>query len=383
VAFDPAQWLHHFVLPLVAGGDVRVAQVIGARELKALLEADFDRDESAHRIAEARHAVVSELVLTPREPTLDEDALRLAAAMQNLLFLLHPGTSAPSITRRRLRAVSAYAAQVATLAPPDVDLEEGRTAARVLAERHSLLHHLFDLGRDDVRVTFWVGKREFRGAEPPARLLKWPELRRVREERWRVTVVGEAMADPLMKPIVTAMLASSPLTDLFEPSRLEPRLDLLPLARWLKQPEIARAVADRWLGAGLSQAAGAYTAALMTLYNDKDPRAQKAARTATAFACHVQLLTLLGRRAPMSEREHLLELQGLVQAQPGLRDFYGLFAAAQRVGLGRPGDVARDARLREEIDAYAAACAQLVGAERLLELVGVMARGVGYLQLAS
>ena len=204
----------------------------------------------------------------------------------------------------------------------------------------------------------------------------------MREERWRVTVVGEAMADPLMKPIVTALLASSPLTDLFEPSRLEPRFDLLPLARWLQLPEVARAVADRWLGAGLVQVAGAYTAALMALYNDKEPRARAAARTATAFACHVQLLSLVGRRAT-TERDHLIELQGQVQAQPGLRDFYGLFAAAQRVGLGRPADVARDARLGADIDAYASACAQLVGTERLLELVGVMARGVGHLQLAS
>jgi len=81
-----------------------------------------------------------------------------------------------------------------------------------------------------------------------------------------------------------------------------------------------------------------------------------------------------------------MELQGLVQAQPGLRDFYGLFAAAQRVGLGRPADVARDPRLKAEVDAYAGACAQLVGAERLVELVGVMARGVagaGPLQLTS
>jgi hypothetical protein len=252
----------------------------------------------------------------------------------------------------------------------------------VLAERHSMLHHLFDLGRDDVRVSFWVGKREFHGAEPPARLLKWPELRRVREERWRVTVVGEAMADPLMRPIVTALLASSPLTDLFEPSRLEPRFDLLSLARWLKLPEVARAVADRWLGAGLQQVAGAYTAALMALYNDKEPRARQASRTATAFACHVQLLSLVGKR-DASERDHLIELQGQVQAQPGLRDFYGLFAAAQRVGIGRPADVARDPRLRAEVDAYATACAQLVGTERLMELIGVMARGVGHLQLAS
>jgi hypothetical protein len=301
--------------------------------------------------------------------------------MQNLLFLMHPGTNAPSVRRRRLRVVSTFATELATLPLPDVELDGERHAARVLAERHSMLHHLFDLGRDDVRVSFWVGKREFHGAEPPSRLLKWPELRRVREERWRVTVVGEAMADPLMKPIVTAMLASSPLTDLFEPSRLEPRFDLLPLTRWLRLPEVARAVADRWLGAGLPQVAGAYTAALMALYNDKDPRARAASRTATAFGCHVQLLSLVGRRA--SERDHLIELQGQVQAQPGLRDFYGLFAAAQRVGLGRPADVARDPRLRADVDAYTAACAQLVGTERLLELVGVMARGVGHMQLAS
>ncbi|HEY2744553.1 MAG TPA: hypothetical protein VGL86_08015 [Polyangia bacterium] len=382
MAFDPAQWLHHFVLPLVAGGDVRVAHVIGARELRTLVTTDPTRDESGARIAEARHAITSELVLSPPEPTLDEEALRLAAAMQNLLFLLHPGTNAPSVTRRRLRAVSTYATELATLPLPDLDLDDSRTAARVLAERHSMLHHLFDLGRDDVRVSFWVGKREFRGAEPPSRLLRWPELRRVREERWRVTVAGEAMADPLGKPIITAMLASSPLTDLFEPSRLEPRFDLLPLVPWLKLPEVARAVADRWLGAGLPQVAGAYTAALMALYNDKDARARPAARTATAFACHVQLLGLVAKRGA-TERDHLIELQGQVQAQPGLRDFYGLFAAAQRVGLGRPPDVARDARVRADVDAYAAACAQLVGTERLLELVGVMARGVGHLQLAS
>ncbi len=383
MAFDAAQWLHHFVLPLVAGGDVRVSHVIGARERKLLLESDFSRDESAQRIAEARHAIASELVLTPPEPALDEEALRLAAAMQNLLFLMHPGTHAPSVRRSRLRAVSAYATELATLPLPDVELDDTRTVARVLAERHSMLHHLFDLGRDDVRVSFWVGKREFHGAEPPSRLLKWPELRRVREERWRVTVVGEAMADPLMKPIVTALLASSPLPDLYEPSRLEPRFDLLSLARWLRLPEVARAVADRWLGAGLPQVAGAYTAALMALYNDKDVRARAAARTATAFACHVQLLWLVGDRGAAMAREHLIELQGQVQAQPGLRDFYGLFAAAQRVGIGRPPDAARDPHLRSEIDAYASACAQLVGTERLLELVGIMARGVGHLALAS
>lgn len=144
---------------------------------------------------------------------------------------------------------------------------------------------------------------------------------------------------------------------------------------------IAKGIANEAALLTLPQVAGAYTAALMALYNDKEPRARAASRTATAFGCHVQLLSLVGRRA--SERDHLIELQGQVQAQPGLRDFYGLFAAAQRVGLGRPTDVAADPRLRADVDAYTAACAQLVGTERLLELVGVMARGVGHMQLAS
>jgi hypothetical protein len=120
----------------------------------------------------------------------------------------------------------------------------------------------------------------------------------------------------------------------------------------------------------------------MALYNERDPAARTAARTATAFGCHVQLLALVSKRS-LSEREHLMELQGLVQAQPGLRDFFGLFAAAQRVGLGRPPDVARDARLRADVDGYTAACAALVGPERLIELIGIMGRSVGGLQLTS
>ena len=127
---------------------------------------------------------------------------------------------------------------------------------------------------------------------------------------------------------------------------------------------------------------GAFAAALMALYNDKDPRARVVSRTATAFACHLQLLSLLGKK-PLSEREHLLELQGIVQAQPGLRDFHGLFAAAQRAGFGRPSDVARDPRLRADVDAYASACATLVGHDRLVELLGVMSRALGLLQVAS
>jgi hypothetical protein len=389
MAFDAAEWLHHFVLPLVAGGDVRVRRALGAAHVKQLFDAvatldpALDNDASVRRIAEARQAVTAEILIAPPEPPLDAAALQLAVAMQNLLFLAHPGTAALSVRASRLRAVSVFSTRLATLPLPGPEAGQAseEEIARALADRHSMLHHLFDLGRDDVRVSFWVGRREFKGAEPPARLLKWPTLRRVREERWRVGIVGEAMADTLQRPIVAQLLRSSPLTDLLEPARLEPRFDLLPLVRWLRLPVIARAVADRYLGLGLEKVGSAWTAALMALYNEKDVRARPAARTATAFACHLQLLSLVGAHA-RPEREHLLSLQGIVQAQPGLRDFFGLFAAAQRAGVGRPLDIARDRRLQAEVDAYTAACAQLVGPDRLHELTGLLARGIGDLRLA-
>jgi hypothetical protein len=363
------QWLHGFVLPLIAGGDVRVSEVIGQRELDRLVVAPLDRDEAALRIAEARQAVMAELLLDPPLPELDDEALKLAAAVQDLLFLSHPDARGPQVRKRRLAEVARFAASVAELLPPERALD--------LASRHSMLHHLFDLGRDDVRVTFWAGKREFRGAEPPPRLLKWGKVRRVREERWRVGLMSEAACDPPRRAIVLALLAASPLTDLLEPLRLDPPLELQPLARWLREPEIARAVADRWLSLGFAAIAGPITSALLALYEKEDP---EAARLATRFVCHLHLLAIVARR---SSGALLPELQAQLAAQPALRDFYGLFAAAQRLGLGRPDDVAKDPRLASAIDRAASACATLCGETRVRELVAQMARGTRIQLLAA
>ena len=60
-----------------------------------------------------------------------------------------------------------------------------------------------------------------------------------------------------------------------------------------------------------------------------------------------------------------------------------LYAAAQRLGLGRPPDVTRDPRLLSLVDSHAAVCTGVCGPARVLELEGLMARGVGELALAS
>jgi hypothetical protein len=202
----------------------------------------------------------------------------------------------------------------------------------------------------------------------------------VREERWRVSFVAEAVAEPPSRAIVTALLAASPLSDLWEPTRLEPRLDLRPLMKWLRNPQIARAVAERYLTLGLEAIGPAYNLALIDLYNQKG--CAREARTATAFLCHLQLLQLLSE-STLPEQTRKIRLETQVQRQEALRDFFGLFAAAQRVGLGRPSDVRRDRRLAALVDSHARNCAQVCGPARVLELEGVMARGVGELALAS
>ena len=362
-------WLHGFVLPLCAGGDVRVSRALGEPDLAALLVERPDAHTEL-RIAEARHQVTAELLLSAPIPELDDEALKLAVAVQNLLFLSHPAAHGTMVRKRRLEALSAWSAELVQRLEPAED-------ARTLVARHSMLHHLFDLGRDDVRVSFWAGKREFRGAEPPARLLKWSTVRRVREERWRVSFLTEAVTDPLERPIVLALLSASPLTDLWEPLRLDPALEWKRLARLLGEPAIARAAADRYLSIGFAQLGGPLTASLLELYNQKN--AVEEARRVTRFVCHLHLLRLL----QPGGRDFVPELQALCAGQPQVKDFFGLFAAAQRVGLGRPDDVASDERLTRRIDAYAAACTTVCGVARVVELEGVMSRGVQQLLLSA
>lgn len=366
------KWLHEFVLPLVAGGDVRVARVFGAVELRRLEDEAFtmESDERALALADARQEVMAELIIDPAPPALDDDAIRLALAVQAMLFFAHPAATAPTVRKSRLREVARWTeAQLAALLPA-----EGPTQ---LAARHSILHHLFDLGRDDVRVSFWAGRREFRGQEPPARLLAWQRVRRVREERWRTSIVSEALGDPLARGLLEALLVASPLTDLLAPTRPDPGgppLDLARLAPHLVHAAIARAVCDRWLTLGLGEVGGPLVGALFRLYDQRGQRA--AARVATAFACHLVLLWLYARATPPDPVRVASEMQVLAATRPGLRDLFGLVAAAQRFDLGAPPDLARDARLRAPLDACLKACRQIVGQERIHEIEGAIARGV-------
>lgn len=372
----PAAFAEGFLSPLVAGGTLHVGAPLGRAGLDKLREAKLDGRLVAE-IDAARSAVAAELLYDPIPPRLDLEALRLAVAAHDLLFLFHP--RAGGARERKLADVAAYASALGRL--------EATTDADTLAARHSVLHLFPDLERTDVMVSFWVGRREFHGQEPPRRLTAWPSVRRVREDRRRVGCFVEAASHPLGAEVVRALFDGSPLTDLLHPVRIEPRLDLARHRAVLAVPEVARLVAYAWLEEGLDKVGGALATATLAAL---DANAAPTARFVCSFLSHLHLCALLGLGAPLPA-EGARERRGPpplphfpVGADNALRDFYGLYAALHRSTpeLAAPADVRADPRLARRVADYAGQCAAACGATRVGELAALVARAGGPVEVS-
>ncbi len=370
----PLEFVSDFVLPLVAGGTLHVSAPLGRagyhrlRELKIPAELDG-------AILEARSAIAGELLVDAVPPLLDAEAFRLAVAVHDLLFLFHPGTASFSVRDRRLDEVARFAGTLGSLT-------ESRDPQTLVA-RHTMLHLLPSLARTDVQVSFWVGKREFHGEEPPRRLVAWPNLRRVRQERRRVNCFAESASHPLAGAVVQMLLEGSPLTDLLHPVRLEPRFSLGKHADTLSDPELARLVAYAWLEAGVDRVGGAIAGAVLA---DLDGDSRRQARFACAFLAHLHLCSLLAPQSePRDPRAPRTVTRFAVGGDPALRDFYGLFTALHKNApdLCAPADVHRDPRLAKRVADHAGACAAACGVTRVRELGALVARAVGTVALAA
>jgi hypothetical protein len=364
MSVDPERFATEVLLPLATGGPLIVRAPYDADDVSEL-ERQSDAMPGIAQLAEVRRAVVTRYLCTGIAPSLDSDAIRLACAIHNLCWLLRqPKHEEP---RGPMIRVAAYTEHLCKLRPPADEI--------ALLGRHALVGRLHKLTRRDVLVRFWAGHAEYRGEAPPRRLLRWQRIRRVREEESSVDLFSEALAAPPTRAIVIALLGASPFTDLLGVERADPPINLYRGARWLRSRSIARALADEYLQHGLAAIEPAMTTALVAVYNAKGAAAE--ATTSTAFHSHLHLLDLVAR--PPRDREgHLQVIRGYVQGRErGAADGFGLVAAADRVGLGRPGDAARDRALSRNIDAYVEACAELVGQRRLLELTGMVARGAG------
>jgi hypothetical protein len=409
--------LGRFVLPLVAGGDVRVGDPVAP---DALARWEVELGEAGPllvAIDDARAAAAALLVVRPPAMAFGPAELRLAVALHAALVLAHPGTTG-FFSRKGRRELGAFAVGLAQGTPPP-------TGPTELLERHTLLARLFELVRVDTHLRWWTGKAEFRGAEPPARLVRWRKLRRVRQETSELGL-SEVLAGEETRPVVAALLAASPLTDLLT---LDAPARRWPPFRWgpqhlevLRDAELARAVAYRWLvdlgrapadGPRLRAAAAASAAWEQTLATPLEllprvrplpggalspeallrmtpllslpprpapPLASADVRAITAFLVYLNALCALAE-APGSEADgpsalvaaSLAARRGPELGQPeatGLRLFFCVPDVAARCDpdLAEPPGLAGDPRVARRWAAHRAQVRAALGEERLAQL---------------
>lgn len=170
--------------------------------------------------------------------------------------------------------------------------------------RHATFSRLLEVVRVDTEVSWWVGRRVFRAARPPPRLLTWRSLRRVgvRETTVPLAAMGpaEETAQPLFEATLRSLLAASPLTDLATADRKE-----LPF---------------RWTGAALALVSTAHGRwlALRALQRARAPQSALAALRVVPEAI-ARGSTPEAGRAGLAIAELLAELERRLQAQAQAR----------------------------------------------------------------
>jgi len=318
-------FLTGFVLPLVAGGEVKIGRPLSTQDL-----IDFEHDLANHAVAttaidDARDRVLSTLVCRPPSLVLDAEDLALAAGLHDALFLAHPRADGWSVSDRQRRRI-AETAQLLVAQP----LSRHRT--RVLA-RHGLLHNVFRLTRTDTTVSWWTGRARFLGQRPPARLTTWKGVRRVREERVDVDF-DELLAAPDVTPVVATLLRRTPLTQLLTSHPAAPALHWEDAVFLLRDIELARAVAyalirfDDPREQVTGPAGGARLAAAFEQMLERAP-AEADVRTVAAFLVHLNLLLCLAEvgardkdRSPLLSS--VLAVERAAQRPRGLTTLFAL-----------------------------------------------------------
>ena len=293
-------FLSEFVLPLVAGGEVHVSAPLDAQDVVELrAEATLGGDptltsEALQAVERARQARVAELWIYPVSTPWDDAAIALAVGAHNLLFFSHPDAKRWSVSRRRSQQVLELTARLLQRGPC-VTVEE------VLA-RHTLLVNLPHLSRTDVVVDYWAAIEEFHGQRPPRRLLRWPRLRRVRQNVRTLSWLHEDNLTDDQLQLLGSLLALSPLTDLVTPHRTTPPFSWEPHARYLQHPQLARLLCHLYLETGLPRVGPALARAFWELTGTRlGPRR----RATAAIVCQFLLYLIALHQLPHLEPEPL------------------------------------------------------------------------------
>ncbi len=369
--------LDRFVLPLVKGGELSVGRPIAFDELRALEEQIPHASEKVVEVDEARHDVLADLVVRPPALVFDLDELALAAAVHNLLFLVHPRADSWSVTGSSRKKVIETAQEMA--ARP---LSHSRS--RVLS-RHALLHNVFDLTRVDTKVSWWTGSATFLGQRPPGRLRAWKTVRRVREGQ-TVATYDELLGTVEVAPVVSAILRRTPLTHLLSMGRDGPPLQWEDAVFLLRDAELARAIAYAAVRGTEPRQIIAAPARLAAAFEQMLERAPNAAdvRAVAAFLVHLNALLALGEtgerdlgaKSPLLSA--VLSPERASQRPRGLATFFAVPAAAGLVDplLAEPPGLTEDAALTERWARHRAQVVEGVGEAVIETLAGRLRRHV-------
>lgn len=177
---------------------------------------------------------------------LDSAVLTLGALLHDAVAAYHPdmaGVFRPNAPRHLLAATVTALGEV----PPPATV-------RGALLRHAWLGELLGFSLARVDVGWWTGSARFIGRPPPARLLAWPEVRRVRRDERTSTLlrlpelfegmspreVDVSLAETYRRA-VSLFLRATPLTDLVLAGRDAPPFEWdEPHARLVARPAGAR-----------------------------------------------------------------------------------------------------------------------------------------------
>lgn len=210
-----------FLAPLVLGGEMRPGKPFGGKRAflfgQGRVPSDFEL-VSRTQLARVRIArKVAPVDLFEPAPTAFEWAL--AAVLHDLVQSTHPGFDAAfrrSGPRKILDVVEATLEKI----PPPLDVGDALS-------RHTWFSRMFDLARTDVDVRWWTGSERFLGTDPPARLVAWPELRRVQQTKtprplMELPTAGAAVEPQRFTAAIETFLKKTPLTDFATLERAAP-----------------------------------------------------------------------------------------------------------------------------------------------------------------
>lgn len=341
-------FLEQFLLPLVAGGDLHIGRPLDSEGVTLLQAQNVVESSEITAIERARQLLARRLWPYPVPTPLDEVSISLAAGLHNLLFLSHPITERWWVRNRAIDRVERFTALCLEQPLPEGEEE--------LVARHTLLSNLPGLQRRDVEVRYWAGTRVYTGTTPPARLLRWQGLRRVRRVEQRVTWLEATQLPKDEQHLLELLLRQSPLTDLLSPERSNPTFEWLPVVSYLRWPRVARLVCHHYLEAGLERVGPHMARAFWRLVDDGAAAPER--RREAAIIVVGLVLYLFSVEALVTEE--VVAMRGLDREDPE-GSLASVLVAGQGCGLLPCGSRLEDQELKQRLRSWTAAPIQQLG----------------------